>query len=216
MFSEKEGLVIHRLMFPVYDSAKSLQSCSTLCDPLDCSQPGSSVHGIVQARTLDWVATPPSRGPSRPRDRTCISYVSCTARQVLHQQHPLWQGLMDALCSMCLSPMFNSKQLKRTLVTQSKKEGLFGGSWAAQGGFPWRSYLRWPLLLISNTPKPFLFHRTYLVGSDLLYYSVISLPYETAHSGTAGTRPSLFALQTLGQRPAHTARSPVFVGPVSE
>jgi len=44
------------------------QSCSTLCDPMDCGPPGSSVHGILQARILEWVAILFSRGPSRPRD----------------------------------------------------------------------------------------------------------------------------------------------------
>ena len=39
-------------------AAKSLQSCSTLCDPKDCSPPGSSVHGILQARLPEWVAIP--------------------------------------------------------------------------------------------------------------------------------------------------------------
>ena len=53
-----------------------VQSCPTLCDPMDCSPPGSSVHGILQARILGWAAIPFSRGPSRPRDRT---QVSCTA-----------------------------------------------------------------------------------------------------------------------------------------
>ena len=48
----------------------------TLCDPLDCSPPGSSVHGILQAGILEWVAVASSRGPSRPRDGT---RVSCTA-----------------------------------------------------------------------------------------------------------------------------------------
>ena len=43
---------------------KSLQSCQTLCDPMDCSPPGSSVHGILQARILGWVAIPFSRGSS--------------------------------------------------------------------------------------------------------------------------------------------------------
>ena len=42
--------------------AKSLQSCPTLCDPMDCSPPGSSAHGILQARILEWVAMPSSRG----------------------------------------------------------------------------------------------------------------------------------------------------------
>ena len=48
--------------------AKSLQSCPALCDPLDCSLLGSSVHGILQARMLEWVAMASSRGASGPRD----------------------------------------------------------------------------------------------------------------------------------------------------
>ena len=50
--------------------AQSLQSCQTLCDPMDCSPPGSPVHGISQARILEWVAISSSRGSSQPRDRT--------------------------------------------------------------------------------------------------------------------------------------------------
>ena len=60
------------------------QSCLTLLDSTDCSPPGSSVHGIFQARTLEWVAISSSRGSSQPRDRTHISYISCTGRQVLY------------------------------------------------------------------------------------------------------------------------------------
>ena len=44
------------------------QSCSTLCNPMDCSPPGSSVHEILQARILECIAVPSSRGSSRPRD----------------------------------------------------------------------------------------------------------------------------------------------------
>ena len=44
------------------------QLCPTLCDPVDCSLPGSSVHGILQARVLEWVAISFSRGSSLPRD----------------------------------------------------------------------------------------------------------------------------------------------------
>ena len=51
-------------------TAKSLQLCPTLWDP-----PGSSVHGILRAKTLDWVAMPSSRGSSRPRDRTHICFL---------------------------------------------------------------------------------------------------------------------------------------------
>ena len=50
-----------------------LQSSLTLCDPMDCSPPGSSVHGVLQARILEWVAISFSRASSRPRNRTCVS-----------------------------------------------------------------------------------------------------------------------------------------------
>ena len=65
-------------------SAKSLQSCLTLCDPTDWSPPGSSLHEILQTRVLEWAAMPSSRGSSQPRDRTHVSYVSCIGRWVLY------------------------------------------------------------------------------------------------------------------------------------
>ena len=51
------------------------QSCSVLCDPIDCSPPGSSVHGMLQARILKWIAILFSKGSSQPRDQTqvCIA-----------------------------------------------------------------------------------------------------------------------------------------------
>ena len=57
----------------VYVHAQLLHSCPTLCDPMDCSPPGSSVHGNLQARRLAWVAMPFSRGSSQPWNWTCIS-----------------------------------------------------------------------------------------------------------------------------------------------
>ena len=54
-------------------SEEVAQSCPTLCDPMDCSLPGSSVHGIFQARILEWVAISFSSGSSQPRDRTQVS-----------------------------------------------------------------------------------------------------------------------------------------------
>ena len=62
----------------------SHQVTSSSCDPLDCSAPGSSVHGILQARILQWVAVFSSRGSSRPRDQTCVSCISCIGRQILY------------------------------------------------------------------------------------------------------------------------------------
>ena len=51
------------------------QSCLTLCDPVDCNLLGFSVHGILQARILEWIAIPFSRGSSQPRDRTRVSHI---------------------------------------------------------------------------------------------------------------------------------------------
>ena len=58
-----------------------IKSCPALCDPIDCSPPGSSVHGISHARILEWVAMPSSRGSSLPRYQTCISGIG---RWILH------------------------------------------------------------------------------------------------------------------------------------
>ena len=52
------------------------QSCLTLCDTVDYSLPGSSVHRILQARILEWVVMPSSRGSSQPRDRTQVSLIA--------------------------------------------------------------------------------------------------------------------------------------------
>ena len=52
------------------------QSSPTLRDPMDCSLPGSSIHGVLQARVLEWAAIAFSRGSSRPRDRTQVSHIA--------------------------------------------------------------------------------------------------------------------------------------------
>ena len=63
--------------------AQSL-SCVWLCGPVDYSLPGSSVHGIIQATILEWVATSFSRGSSQARGQNCISCVSCIGKWVLY------------------------------------------------------------------------------------------------------------------------------------
>ena len=60
------------------------QSCPILCNLVDCSPPGSSVHGILQARILECVAIPFSRGSSQPGDQTCVSFISSTGRRILY------------------------------------------------------------------------------------------------------------------------------------
>ena len=68
--------------------AKSLQSCLTLCNPMDCSPPASSVHVILQARILEWVAVPSSRGSSLPRDGNWVSCSSCIAARLFIAEQP--------------------------------------------------------------------------------------------------------------------------------
>ena len=60
------------------------QPCLTLCDPMDCSLPGCSAHGVFQARILEWVAISSSRKSFWPRDWTHVSCVSCIERQILY------------------------------------------------------------------------------------------------------------------------------------
>ena len=57
------------------------QLCPTLCNPIDCRLQVSSAHGILQARILEWIVIPFSRGSSQPRDQTCVSYIG---RQILY------------------------------------------------------------------------------------------------------------------------------------
>ena len=78
--------------------AKSLQSCPILCDPMDCSLPGSSVHGILQTRILEWVAMPSSRGSSWPRDQTRISCSSSVAGRFFTNEPP---GKPRETCTIC-------------------------------------------------------------------------------------------------------------------
>ena len=78
----KQYEVLHNFkMKLLYDpeitlKVKVAQSCPTLCNPMDYSLPGSSVHGILQARILEWVAIPLSRGSCQPRDQTQVSHIA--------------------------------------------------------------------------------------------------------------------------------------------
>ena len=74
-----------RVFFSSSLCTHSSQLCSTLCEPKDCSLPGSSVLGILKARMLEWVAISSSRGSSPPRDRTCIS---CLGQWIVTAEPP--------------------------------------------------------------------------------------------------------------------------------
>ena len=93
---------------PLCMCVKSLQLCLTLCDTMNCSLPGSSVHGILHARILEWVAMPSSMRSSPPKDLTLVSYVSCIVRQVLYH-YATW----NATCH------HRSAQTHRTYITKN-------------------------------------------------------------------------------------------------
>ena len=77
------SVVLNKNRYSVH--ARSVaQLCLTHCDPMACSPPGSSVHGMIQARILEWVAIFSSRGSSQPRDRTHVSCVSYISRWILY------------------------------------------------------------------------------------------------------------------------------------
>ena len=81
------------------------QLCLTLHGPMDCSLPGSSAHGIFQARVLEWVAISFSRGSSWPRDQTCVSHIvgRCftiwTTKEVISEVIDISPGTVDS--SLC-------------------------------------------------------------------------------------------------------------------
>ena len=76
------------------------QSCLTLCDPMDCSPPGSSVHGILQARIPEWVAIAFPRGSSGPRDQTQVSHVAGRLLTVWGTGEARCEHLCFQLCHM--------------------------------------------------------------------------------------------------------------------
>ena len=74
-------ILCHPLLLPsIFPSIRVFSNDLALCNTVDCSPPGSSVHGIFQARILEWVAMLFSRGSSQPRDGTLVS---CIGRQIL-------------------------------------------------------------------------------------------------------------------------------------
>ena len=86
--------------------AKSLQSCLTLCDPMDHSPPGSSVHGILQARILEGGAISFSRGIFSNQGLNPHLYVSCIGRQVLYPSHLLGSPLFFILYTYSRNTLF--------------------------------------------------------------------------------------------------------------
>ena len=113
--------------------AKSLQSFPTPCDPVEWSQLGSSVHGILQARIMEWVAVPHFRGSSQPRDRTCVSYVSCIGR---------WNISVIEEVS-CSTGRVGYKRKSHFRVSPKEKDGSSGVDSALTVSCVWDSVTNW-------------------------------------------------------------------------
>ena len=95
--------------------AKLLQLCSTLCDPMDCSPPGSSVHGMSQAKILEWVAISFSRVSPPIRDQTLVS---CTGRGFFTTKPILKPQLPSPALSLSLSLSLSLHSLASSLASR--------------------------------------------------------------------------------------------------
>ena len=99
------------------------QLCPTLCDPMDCSPPGSSVHGVLQARILEWVAISFSRGSSWPRDWTWVSRIAGRFfNHLSHQEAPITslRGSNKINSHMNSSQIFKNKLKKKPTMDYSR------------------------------------------------------------------------------------------------
>ena len=104
------------------------KSCPTLHDPMDCSPPGSSVHGILQARILEWVAISFSRRSSWPGDQTLISCISCLGRWI-----PYHGGTRE----VCPIQVMGKDVSQQKAIFQSKGWGGTVGAERGWGGVSW-------------------------------------------------------------------------------
>ena len=114
------------------------QLCLTLCDPKDCSPPGSSVHGILQTRILEWVSTPSSRVSSSLWDQNHVSYVSCVGQWVLYHQCHLGSPWYMAAVSKKLSGYGGSVSGKECTCRSQRTPGEGNVSlWYSCLEIPW-------------------------------------------------------------------------------
>ena len=127
------------------------QLCLTLCDPMDCSPPGSSVHGIFQARILEWVAISFSRGSSRPRDQTRVSHVAgrhftiWATREVKGCWAPKNWCFWTVVLEKTLESSLDSKEFK-LINPKGSQPWIFIGRTDAEAETP----ILWPELIGKN------------------------------------------------------------------
>ena len=128
------------------------QSCPTLCDPVDCSSPGSSIHGILQVRILEWVAISFSRGSSQPRDWTWVPriagrhfnlWATREAKGSTWMQSQKWQN------DLCTFP--------RKTIQYHRNPSLCPNQWCWRS-WSWMVLLRHTRPFRTNTQKRCPFH----------------------------------------------------------
>ena len=121
---------------------------SDCCSPMDCSPPGSSVHGIFQANLLEWIAISFSRGYSRPRDRT---RVSCIVGRFftdwrMESENESCLVVSDSLWPQGLYSSWNSLGQNTGVISLSLLQGIF----PTQGSDPGLPHCRWILYQLSH------------------------------------------------------------------
>ena len=117
--------------------------------PWTVNLPGSSVRGILQARTLEWVACPPPGESSRPRDQTHVPYISCIGRQVLYHQHLLGNPALSLapIKSLFLKSIHLEKRNTRLPYPSSFLLAILSSTWLSSLA-PWLpTALRMPRVL---------------------------------------------------------------------
>ena len=124
---------------------KSLYLCLTLCDPMDCSPPGSSVRGIFQARILEWVAISSCGGSSPCRNQTTSPASFCIGRQILYHWDTLkvWRIQTEGFLKPVSRRQFFQRIMPKAekLCTDSEENPLFPEEWVK--GYPASVILYW-------------------------------------------------------------------------
>ena len=136
------------------------QSCLTLCDPMDRSPPGSSVHGILQVRVLEWVDISFSRGSSQPMDRTQVSWIAGRFfTNWATSKAPQKVKVTQSCLTVCNSP-WNSQGRNIRMGSLSLPQGIF----PTHGSNPGLPHCRQSLYQLSCKGRP----RTLNTGVDSL------------------------------------------------
>ena len=115
----------HNIIVVKINVCSVTELCLTLCDPMDCRLPGSSVYGIFQARKLEQVSISFSRGSSRPRDGTHVSCFSCIGRWVLYQLshwESLWKSMKIIQMRRGKEYLFRAREPAITYIWHRKAE----------------------------------------------------------------------------------------------